>query len=179
MRLLGSAFGVSMFACIMLAIIWSTFGGVIKVYGPGLLGYDALGWKHGGAQTVYGVAVPKWAGVEGFAAGLTTPFRHHKLHLKEGETIVIDYDVEIDRGSISISVYRTHLSTLLQGVLVEDHDSRHLRKGARKGVITYTAPRDGVYQIRFNTWWDHEANKSAVIPLPDYEMVYDFRWRVE
>jgi len=170
--------GLTILGVLAISLLWSIFGGMIKVYTPHEFGYSRLGWVHAGRQTVYSVGIPKWAGWQGFASALQSPFRHYKVYLKQGQRLVIDYKLQIDRGAMSFSVYRTNLSRLLQGARVENHKSFRFRRGPHSGTAEYTAPADGIYTFDYDIWWDRRTRKQT-FPLPDYKVTYDIRWRLE
>lgn len=159
-------------------------GPYLKGMAPNVLGYDSLGWVRGGAGTNFGISTPRWHGWQGVRAALGAPFNHHKIWLDEGQTLEISFDVEASRGGIYFSIYRTNLNTVLQGVLVEDHQGYRLRAGSHSGVKTYTAQRSGWYKIGYDLLWERatreeiQANPYTVV-VPDYHVRYDIRWRLQ
>ncbi|MFP4004740.1 MAG: hypothetical protein ACLFV8_13255 [Alphaproteobacteria bacterium] len=172
--------GSAVVAVIVLALLWSVAGGAVKAYLPNQLGYSELGWVRAGTQTVWHVGMPKWAGPEGFLSALQAPFRHHKVYLEQGQKIVVTYNVHIERGQMSLSAYRTNLSRIIQGARVDDFEFIRFRHAGRHaGTFEYVAPADGIYRVNYDVRWDKESNRGAAVPMPDYEMVYDIRWRLE
>lgn len=171
-----SIFGGLAAAFLLLATVWVCFGGAIKTFAPHLIGYEHLGWRHAGAKTIKTVRIPKWLGPDTILSIAAAPFRQHKVYLLKGDAIVIDYDAAIDRGGLSLSVYRTNYSTLFQGPLVEDHQAWRLDKGVHKGTFAYVAGRDGFYQFSNRVRW--EPCSGCALPMPDYDLVFKYRWRI-
>lgn len=178
-KLLSSAFGIGVAGLLFLFIAWMIFGGFVKIFAPQYLGYETIGWKHAGAQSSNGFSTPKWAGLEGFASAFAAPLRQYKVYMKKGDRLIVDYDFAIERGAVSIKAYRTNFSLLLQGPLVEHHRHQHFKKGRHQGVFEYVAPRDGFYEFDYDIWWDKDDNRDKFLPLPNYELVYDLRWRLQ
>lgn len=165
--------GITFFSLLVLSLLWSVFGGFIKAYTPNELGYSELGWVRTGHQTVFHIGVPKWAGWAGFLSAVQASSRHYKINLRQGQKIVVDYDIHIERGRMRVAAFRTNLSAILQGARVDDYKYQFFRPGRHVGTFEYVAPADGIYRFDYEVLWDRKSN------LPDYEVVYDFRWRLE
>ena len=175
-KIVRPAFGFLPVLILPLIFLWVFFGGLFKMFGPHVFGYEHLGWRHSGAKTVRAIGVPKWLGADSLLSPAAAPFRQDKVYLEKGDAIIIEYDVEIIEGGLILSVFRTNFSRLLQGPLVENHQAWRLREGAHRGAFEYVAPRDGFYVFSNQIRWAY--GDSAIIPMPDYDLEFEYRWRV-
>lgn len=173
---LKALFGGLVAAGAFILILWIFVGGPIKIFGPHLFGYNHLGWRHVGVKTVKTVSVPKWVGADTIWSLAAAPLRHHKVYLKKGDVLIIDYDASIKEGGLILSVYRTNLSLLLQGPLVDHHQSWRLDRGDHRGAFEYAVPRDGFYEFNNEVRWEY--GQGSPIPLPDFDLEFEYRWRV-
>ncbi len=173
---LKSAVGGLIAAVALLAIAWIFVGGPVKIFGPHLLGYEHIGWRHTGVRTVKTVSVPKWIGPDTLLSPAAAPFRQNKVYLEKGDAIVIEYDVSIEKGGLILSVFRTNLSLFFQGPLVESHQAWRLGEGAHQGAFEYVAPRNGYYKFSNQIRWEYD--NDDVIPFPNYDLRYEYSWRV-
>lgn len=169
-------------ALMVLFCVW-VFGPFLKGKAPSLLSYSSLGWVRSGVGTNFGITTPRWHGWKGIRAALGTPFNHTKVWLDEGDILELDYDVQSAEGGLSISIYRTNLSTILQGALVEDHEFYHFRNGKHVGSRTYTARNRGWHEIDIDILWENSvAERSRSNPfsafVPEYDLRFDVRWRL-
>lgn len=163
-------------AGVLIMVLWVFVGGPLKIFGPHLFGYDHLGWRHVGVKTVKTISIRKWIGADTVWSFAAAPFRHHKVYLKKGDALIIEYDASIDAGGLILSVYRTNLSILLQGPLVDHHQSWRLDKGDHRGAFEYIAPRDGFYEFNNEVRWSYRQGNA--IPLPDFDLEFEYHWRV-
>ncbi len=157
-------------------------GNTVKAYLPNTLGYSQLGWVHSGAQARFGLNLPKWAGAEGVFSAIQFPLRHHKVHLKQGQRIVVDYDLKVERGGMRLVAYRANLLGLIAG----HYDSDGFGIGIHKGRYEYTAPENGLYRFEYEVfpfeYPDKDGNVTPgrmTVPLRNFDVVYDISWRLE
>lgn len=169
-------------AILVFALMSTMVGGAVKAYLPARLGYSGLGWVHAGSQARFGFNLPKWAGMEGFLSVAQMPLRHHLVYMKQGQTIVADYDVQVWRGGMRILVYRSDLLGL-RGDTVK---STGFGRGTHTGTLEFTAPEDGLYRFRYRVFpFEYPDGEDGVrpgrmsVPLRNFEVVYDIRWRLE
>ncbi|MEM7327329.1 MAG: hypothetical protein AAF437_01240 [Pseudomonadota bacterium] len=174
-------------AVFIAAILAVGFGWVALPYAKGkaphAFGYASLGWVRGGVGTTYGVSTPRWHGWAGFRAAAGAPFNHHKVWLNAGQTIELEYEILAERGGLSVSIYRTRLSRVLQGSMVEDHDYLWLRSDDFSGIKTYTAENDGWHKITYDILWEPDSHDEVTanpytVLVPDFELRYDLKWRI-
>jgi|GEM_PF-5721304 len=172
-----SLFGVLVAAGVLGAMLWFFVGGPLKIFGPHLFGYEHVGWRHAGARTIRTITVPKWLGADTLLSAAVSPFRQHKVYMEKGDRLIIAYDASVERGGLILSVYRTNFSLFLQGPLVEDHQAWRLDHGKHRGVFEYTAPQNGFYEFDNEVRWEY--GQRAPLPLPDFDVEYEYAWRIE
>lgn len=176
------------FICVLVAAFMTIgvgwlAGPYAKGKAPNALGYKSLGWIRGGVGTNFGVSTPRWHGWSGFRAAAGAPFNHKKVWLEAGQMIEIEYEILADRGGLNISIYRTNLNTVLQGVMVEDHDYLHLRSQDYAGLKTYIAQHSGWHKIDWDILWEPDSDDAIqhnpyTVFVPDYDVRYDVKWRI-
>lgn len=170
------------------AVVVTLFGWVVAPYlkgkAPNTLGYNSLGWARGGVGTNFGVSTPRWHGWAGVRAAIGAPFNHKKVWLDAGQTLEIDYELDAERGGMSLSVYRTRLSVVLQGSMVEDHELIFWERGGYySGLATYTAANSGWHKISYDILWEPDSHEAVqanpyTVLVPNYDLRYDIRWRL-
>ena len=164
--------------------IGSLAGPYLKAKAPNALGYDSLGWARGGVGTNFGVTTPRWHGWSGFRAALGAPFNHKKVWLNAGQQIEIDYELLAQRGGMTISVYRTRLSRLVQGAYVTDHELLFWERGGEhRGTKVYTAQNSGWHEVSYRVLWEPDTNEAIqknpyTVLVPNFDLRYDIRWRL-
>lgn len=170
-------------SAVLLVLLMSTLpGNTVKAYLPNVLGYSRLGWVHSGAQARFGLNLPKWAGAEGLFSAIQFPLRHPRVYLKQGQRIVVDYNLKVERGGMRLVTYRTNLLGL-----IEDHYySDGFGIGDHRGRYEYTAPEDGHYRFEYKVFPFEYPDKDGTarpgrmtVPLRNFEVVYDISWRLE
>ncbi|MEL7032806.1 MAG: hypothetical protein AAGL97_07965 [Pseudomonadota bacterium] len=172
---------------LIVGLVATAFGWVVLPYAkgkaPNALGYSSLGWVRGGVGTNFGVSTPRWHGWAGFRAAAGTPFNHEKVWLEAGQTLELDYEIRADRGGLSVSIFRTRLSRVLQRPMVEDLEYLWLRSDDFAGLKTYTAQTSGWHKIDYDILWEPDSNEEInrnpyAVFVPDYDVRYDLKWRI-
>ena len=159
-------------------------GPYLKGKAPNMLGYDSLGWARGGVGTTFGITTPRWHGWAGVRAAMGTPFNHKKVWLDAGQQIEIDYELLAQRGGMTISVYRTRLSRLVQGAFVTDHELLFWERGGEhRGTKVYTAENSGWHVVSYEILWERDSNEAIqknpyTVLVPNFDLRYDIRWRL-
>ncbi|GAB5457833.1 MAG: hypothetical protein Hens3KO_08630 [Henriciella sp.] len=173
--LAGMLLAVFLMMTIGKAVLW-----VAQPHTPNLMGYSELGWSHKGKQTLGGGTwtVPRWAGFDAVIATSTSMANHKTVHMQAGQIFEFEASGTFDRGEISLGLFRSNWP-----IYPKDHaliDSVRLDDERPSGVFRITIPEDGYYKIAIHHWpeADHSNDLAGMIPMPDYDFIYDVKWRL-
>lgn len=173
--LAGVILGFAFMMTVGRGVLW-----IAKPYTPNLIGYSELGWVKKGHKTVAGgmSGVPRWAGLEAIVSSTTAIANHKLLRLREGQVVELEGSGTIDRGSISLVLFKTNWPAFPPRN--EHLGAVRLNDETPSGKIQVTIPENGYYKVSIHHWWenDHSNDVGGAVPLPDYDFVYDVKWRL-
>jgi hypothetical protein len=118
---------------------------------------------------------PNWHAVNAGRAWLESPLRFPKVALRQGQTLKVAYAAEGGRDGFRLTVYRSE--GLFQGVA--DFKSATVEaETAASDVMTYVAPRDGLYVVAPEPLQAEPASwpQSWFAPV---DVTYDVTWAIE
>ncbi len=142
---------------------------------PNWLALETLGSTHYIGDTAESGALPDWHAAHVGRAWLESPLRFPKVALSEGQTLKIAYDADAGRDGFKLSIYRS--LGPFQGV-ADFKDVIVAPNTARTDVVTFVAPREGMYVIATQPAPAEPRNWPGAW-FSSFDVSYDVTWAIE